>query len=60
MTDETVTQDIKRTRKEQSKKLHSQHEQFCLGVLTLAQNGAYEEDLLPLLERVYEQALDLR
>lgn len=37
----------------------NKHEQYCIGVLTLAQNGAKIEDLLPLLEEMTRQAEEL-
>lgn len=56
MTKETLTQDhFSKTKKISDKKL-MQHEQFCLGVLGVAQNGASEQELLPLIERMHAQA----
>jgi hypothetical protein len=56
MTNETLTQDFFNKTKSIPKSALSQHEQFALGVYTLAKNGASMEELIPLLEKNCDQA----
>lgn len=59
MTNETLTQDHFSNTKEIPKKLLNQHEQFCLGVLGVVQNGATIEELMPLIEKIHDQSAQL-